>query len=53
MLNKWTVAPSFVPLSISLRVLLQFLPVLEHVLFFLLFDLRVSKKGTDLLVLLA
>ena len=52
MLDKWTVAPSFVPLSISLRVLL-FLPVLEHVLFFLLFDLRVSKKGTDLLVLLA
>ena len=52
MLDKWTVAPSFVPLSISLRVLL-FLPVLENVLFFLLFDLRVSKKGTDLLVLLA
>ena len=46
------VVPSFVLLCISLRVLL-FLPVLEHVLYFLLFELRASKNGTDLLVLIA
>ena len=54
MLNKWTIAPFVCRFkdihqrsSLIFFFFLRFL--LEHVLFFLLFELRVSKKGTDLL----